>query len=238
MCIAPENADPGSLVRELRLGESESGGLGSGGLRSGKLGWGSWGFVGRVGLGGGWDGEGLRWGQESWVLGRDTILLPTLSRTPHLPFSQPQPNILSTLLPPQAHFPTPQTHFHTPTPHTLSQTNTLCPHPNTLSTPLPTPQTHFHTPIPRTPHLPILFHILCPHPNTLSTPLPTPQTHFPTPQTCFHTPTPHTPHLSILSHTPNISSTPSLTSLHCPNTFPHFFHISPILDPPLFPLGL
>ena len=54
---------------ELGLGESESGGLGSGGLRSGKLRLGGRGrgvWSGRLDRGGGWDGEGLGWGQESW----------------------------------------------------------------------------------------------------------------------------------------------------------------------------
>ena len=180
-------------------------------LGSGELGSGGW------GLGwGGWMGRSR--GLEGWVrrvgvLDRDTILLPTLSRTPTSLFFNPNPT-------PFPHFsPIPSTFSHTPNTlsHTYSPILSHTPHPfsqpNTLSTSLPTsythfstPQTHFHTPTSYTPHLPILSHILCPHPSTLSTPLPTPQTY-------FHTPTPHTPHQSILSHTPNTSFTPSLTSL-------------------------
>ena len=95
------------------------------------------------------------------------------------------------------------------------------------------------------PHCPTFLPTLprTPHPNTLSTPLPTSQTHFPTPQTHFHTPTPipHTsPYFPTPPHTfPHLNTLPTppthLTYLLLPpqhhNTFPHSFHISPILDP-------
>ena len=232
------------VAKKRRSEEFGSGGLGSIGseeLESGVEVGGVWVEVGEIGVGGsrskglvgkGWIGGGRVWGRvrRVGVLGRDTILLPTLSRTPHLSFSQP--NILSTLLHPQAHFsthllptpfpnPTPFAPNPTPFPHLSPHPKHTFPHPKHTSTHLfPIPHTYPYFPTSFAP-TPTPFPHLSPHPKHI----------FPRPK---HTstrllPIPHTyPYFPTLpTHLPHLPLPPFTVPTHFPT---NFFHISPILD--------